>query len=183
MKRNLLILVAALLAFLGLVVAQSATAQQPFGTPSTQPPVVTSGTGTNFLIAPAYVTGASTSDLQVVSADSFPRVTLRQSANGTVLGTFGVASGASNLITGTVASNLAIRNSSAILLSADAGVTAHVKITATGIQEWNPILFANLGTPTNGSLAYCSDCTLASPCAGAGTGAFAKRLNGVWVCN
>ncbi len=43
--------------------------------------------------------------------------------------------------------------------------------------------FANLGTPSNGVIAYCSDCTIANPCAGAGTGAIAKRLNGVWVCN
>lgn len=44
-------------------------------------------------------------------------------------------------------------------------------------------LFANLGTPANGSFFYCSDCTIANPCAGSGTGAFAKRLNAVWVCN
>lgn len=43
--------------------------------------------------------------------------------------------------------------------------------------------FASLGTPANGAFYYCNDCTLASPCAGAGTGAFAKRLNGIWVCN
>lgn len=43
--------------------------------------------------------------------------------------------------------------------------------------------FAALGTPGNGTFLYCSDCTIASPCAGAGTGAFAKRLNGIWVCN
>lgn len=45
------------------------------------------------------------------------------------------------------------------------------------------VLFAALGTPANGTFAYCSDCTIASPCASGGTGAFAKRLNGVWVCN
>ena len=44
-------------------------------------------------------------------------------------------------------------------------------------------LFAALGTPANGTIAYCSDCAIASPCAGAGTGAIAKRLNSVWVCN
>lgn len=44
-------------------------------------------------------------------------------------------------------------------------------------------LFANLGTPRNGTFIFCSDCTIANPCAGGGTGAFAKRLNGVWVCN
>lgn len=42
---------------------------------------------------------------------------------------------------------------------------------------------ASLGTPANGTFIYCSDCTIANPCAGGGTGALAKRLNGVWVCN
>lgn len=44
-------------------------------------------------------------------------------------------------------------------------------------------VFANLGAAPNGSIIYCSDCTIANPCAGAGSGAIAKRLNGVWVCN
>lgn len=43
--------------------------------------------------------------------------------------------------------------------------------------------FGDLGTPANGKVKYCSDCTIASPCAGAGTGAIAKRLNNIWVCN
>lgn len=43
--------------------------------------------------------------------------------------------------------------------------------------------FATLGTPVNGQVVYCTDCTIANPCAAAGTGAIAKRLNGVWVCN
>ena len=45
------------------------------------------------------------------------------------------------------------------------------------------VTFSTLGTPANGSYEYCSNCTITSPCAGSGTGAFAKRLNGVWVCN
>jgi hypothetical protein len=44
-------------------------------------------------------------------------------------------------------------------------------------------VFASLGAPVNGTVRYCSDCTIASPCAGAGTGAIAKRLNGAWICN
>lgn len=45
-------------------------------------------------------------------------------------------------------------------------------------------VFANLGAgEANGSIVYCSDCTIANPCAGAGTGAVAKRINGAWVCN
>jgi hypothetical protein len=43
--------------------------------------------------------------------------------------------------------------------------------------------FAGLGAPANGEMQYCFDCTLANPCAGGGTGAIAKRLNSVWVCN
>lgn len=41
----------------------------------------------------------------------------------------------------------------------------------------------NNPAPTNGLFYYCSDCTIANPCAGGGTGALAKRLAGVWVCN
>jgi hypothetical protein len=43
--------------------------------------------------------------------------------------------------------------------------------------------FTNLGTPANGTFYFCPDCTVANPCAGGGTGALAKRLNSVWVCN
>lgn len=45
--------------------------------------------------------------------------------------------------------------------------------------------FANIGTnlTANGMIGYCSDCTIAATCAGSGTGALAKRLNGVNVCN
>lgn len=43
--------------------------------------------------------------------------------------------------------------------------------------------FANLGTPSNGTVVYCSDCAAAStPCTGASTGAFALRQAGQWVC-
>jgi hypothetical protein len=53
------------------------------------------------------------------------------------------------------------------------------KISATGFA------FANIGTvlTTNGDMAFCTDCTIANPCAGGGSGALAKRLNGVNVCN
>lgn len=49
--------------------------------------------------------------------------------------------------------------------------------------------FANLGTPSNGSFAYCSDCDpgtlFNSTCASVGTktGAFARRVNGAWLCD
>lgn len=54
---------------------------------------------------------------------------------------------------------------------------------APGTVVLSSTTFATLGTPVNGTLGYCSDCTLANPCAGGGTGALAKRLNNTWVCN
>jgi hypothetical protein len=52
-----------------------------------------------------------------------------------------------------------------------------------GTVGYGGVTFANLGAPANGTFTFCADCTIANPCAGGGTGAFAKRLNGVWVCN
>lgn len=45
------------------------------------------------------------------------------------------------------------------------------------------VLFATLGAEADGAMVYCSDCTKATPCAGAGTGAFAKRINSAWDCD
>jgi hypothetical protein len=60
-------------------------------------------------------------------------------------------------------------------------------LSTNGVATWNltitPTNFANLGTPRNGTFLYCVDCVIANPCAGSGTGALAKRLNGIWVCN
>lgn len=74
-----------------------------------------------------------------------------------------------------------INQGGALLLgtASDAGFTR----VGAGQMSLFAVLFAALGTPANGSICYCSDCTIANPCAGSGTGAFAKRLNGVWVCN
>ncbi len=55
--------------------------------------------------------------------------------------------------------------------------------------------FSTLGAPANGTIRYCSDCTVTTPatctanllascvCAASGNGAFAKRINGSWYCN
>lgn len=61
--------------------------------------------------------------------------------------------------------------------------TASPATPLTGSLYMTGVTQANLGTPTNGTFIYCSDCTIANPCAAAGSGALAKRLNGVWVCN
>ena len=64
-----------------------------------------------------------------------------------------------------------------------AGNTTLGIISNTHMITLGATLQAALGTPANGTIAYCSDCTIANPCAGGGTGALAKRLNGAWVCN
>jgi hypothetical protein len=45
------------------------------------------------------------------------------------------------------------------------------------------IAFASLPAATNGTMLYCSDCTVASsPCTGSSTGAMAFRVAGAWRC-
>lgn len=43
--------------------------------------------------------------------------------------------------------------------------------------------FNTLPESPNGTMYYCPDCTYTNPCAGGGTGAFAKRLNDAWRCD
>jgi len=56
-------------------------------------------------------------------------------------------------------------------------------LTINAFMALSGIAFADLGTPANGTFAYCSDCLVQASCAGSGAGALAKRLNGAWVCN
>jgi hypothetical protein len=63
------------------------------------------------------------------------------------------------------------------------GRTRIQNIVDGGPVSYGGVTFANLGTPANGAFTFCSDCTITNPCAARGTGAFAKRLNGIWVCN
>lgn len=46
-----------------------------------------------------------------------------------------------------------------------------------------PSTFANLGTPPDGEMRYCSDCQATSPCTSGGTGAAAERVAGAWNCS
>ena len=67
----------------------------------------------------------------------------------------------------------------------DSGTTGVTQFSVLGSTlALYPLTFSNLGTGTrNGTLVYCSDCKIQNPCAGSGSGAIAKRLNGAWVCN
>lgn len=63
--------------------------------------------------------------------------------------------------------------------------TERARVNFWGMQL-SAVVFASLGTPSNGTLTYCSDCTVTSvadnTCAGSGTGSLAMRLNGAWRC-
>lgn len=56
-------------------------------------------------------------------------------------------------------------------------------VGTTGLPLIGSVAFASLGTPANGNMVFCTDCTKATPCAGSGNGALAKRLNGAWDCD
>lgn len=65
--------------------------------------------------------------------------------------------------------------------------TNPVKFVSTGVScntanAAEVKAFSALGTPSDGTLYYCSNCNQATPCTGAGTGAFAQRINGAWQC-
>jgi len=75
-------------------------------------------------------------------------------------------------------------------LNGGQGTTLWVKESGTSNSGWvqhgqpTPKTFSTLGTPANGVIYYCSDCVKGgNPCAGAGTGAIAQRLNSVWRCD
>lgn len=97
-----------------------------------------------------------------------------------------VISGASLPVPFTL-SGVALFDSTAITtISAVTLTVSGTSTLATTILDnigFNGVLFSALGTPNNGTVKYCTNCTIANPCASGGTGAIAKRLNNVWICN
>lgn len=130
---------------------------------------------------------------------------LTSTVDGTVLLTNNAATDFGLIqLGGTTASFPAIKRSTTnvqIRLADDSGYTGLVA-KSLGIGSgspadngilFTPTLFSGLGTPTNGTIMYCSDCTETTPatcpvtqasciCAGSGTGAFARRINSAWYC-
>jgi hypothetical protein len=76
-----------------------------------------------------------------------------------------------------------------LLINLQVGGVSQFAVRKEGDIYWTGFLqsagttFAALGAPGNGRFIYCTDCTKATPCAGAGTGALAKRINGAWDCD
>lgn len=79
------------------------------------------------------------------------------------------------------------------IFAAAFGVNTSAVSQQAGTIIFATTLFASLGTPADGSLAFCSDCTVTTAatcpatqascvCAGSGTGAFARRVASAWYC-
>ncbi len=101
-------------------------------------------------------------------SSSTPFIVLSTAGNTTTIGSLEQSGGASGA--------LAVR-------SGTTATPATLSLFGTAVV-FPTVTFSTLpASPTNGMVCYCSDCTIANPCAGGGTGAIAKRLNGVWVCN
>lgn len=64
--------------------------------------------------------------------------------------------------------------------SCNAGIVAN---TSTLMNNNSPVTTAHLFAPVDGSTVYCTDCSIANPCGGSSSGAYAKRVRGAWVCN
>lgn len=63
------------------------------------------------------------------------------------------------------------------------GVGSSIQLKGTAFANLNFMFNNNLSPDGNGTLVFCQDCAAGSnPCRGGGTGAFAKRINGVWNC-
>lgn len=58
-----------------------------------------------------------------------------------------------------------------------------VTISYNGSVTYGSTAYSGLGSSTNGTVIYCSDCQKATPCSGSGSGALAKRINGSWDCD
>lgn len=94
------------------------------------------------------------------------------------------------------ADNLTLRASSTLRWSSgaiNAATDTTIGRAGVGQLQFPTIAFAGLGTPANGAITFCSDCTVTTAascpatqascvCAGAGTGAFARRVAGAWYC-
>lgn len=122
-----------------------------------------------------YITGAL---LALTSSGAASMAWNGATGHTVVNGSYQLVFGSSGLNTPDV--GLA-RSSASVLKLSDA--SSGFGTLYSGGVRLEGVLQANLGSPSDGTVVYCSDCTIANPCASGGTGAIAKRLNAIWVCN
>lgn len=137
---------------------------------------------------------ATTANLAFGAADAASPVAQTLSVQNVVAGTSNTA-GTSFTIAGSRGTGTGA-GGDLIFQTAPAGTTGtsqnalseSFRINNYGGTRQKSITFANLpGSPTNGDVIFCSDCTQTSAfvdttCVGSGTGAFAFRVNGAWKC-
>lgn len=70
-----------------------------------------------------------------------------------------------------------------ILLLALSLGTLNAQVIDTSPRRVASLTYSTLGTPANGTFAYCSDCATTSPCTASGSGATARREAGAWNCS
>lgn len=67
--------------------------------------------------------------------------------------------------------------------TAEDGILVRTSTSGYGVVQLTGVAFASLPASPDGTIAWCTDCAKATPCAGSGTGAFAKRMNATWDCD
>lgn len=89
-----------------------------------------------------------------------------------------------------------INGSTGSFVNNSTGVIATGATPATPLANslfLSSVAFASLGTPSDGTQIYCTDCTETTPatcpvtqasciCTNSGSGAFARRVGGAWYC-
>jgi hypothetical protein len=146
------------------------------------------GGDTILAVAPAFTTGSTPNTWQNAVAALGSTGAVNIGAVQAQTGGTSTWQGASSLASNAAGGPVIVKGGSATNGNANGGDVTLTGGTPVGSGIAGQILitgrtFANLGTPSNGAFAYCSDCTIANPCASGGSGALAKRLNATWVCN
>lgn len=129
--------------------------------------------------APYPLAGTNNAFADISIDTSATNTKLSWTAYHTVVGTALVDNGSNTVYDCDDSASTCVNKEFTLLLSGSPALT----INTGRVIQFLGVTFATLATPANGTIVYCPDCTVANPCAGAGTGALAKRLNGVWVCN
>lgn len=165
-----------------------------YGTSSgTDPSTLTFGSGVTG-IAGAFSNGSNSDDI-IVGFDNTTAVFRIKndgdasfsspSGDASLVWDWTATSGGGNFsLTMTGGTSVTLKSTNNIPMILGTNNTTRLTVGTDSSFLFAAVAFGSLpGSPTNGMMLYCNDCTIANPCAGAGNGAFAKRLNGVWVCN
>lgn len=135
-------------------------------------------------ISPSSIPAAAKGQIHIIP---------RQGVDGYMMSiTFGAENGSSNTVVTSTQAGIYVQSSSAYgtrfyFCNADNTLTGPkvcVQINERGQIVYPPTALRDLGTPADGTTGFCSDCVeVSDPCTSGGTGSFAKRLNGRWVCS